>query len=145
MSDNKTSIFDQYTASKAMTAADVAAEESAGESGADDRATYHAFGVSKIHERQTRLRIHYQDGTVAVMSYAYLMEVLCTSQQYLSLIYTSTILTLEGRHLEALIEPLQDEKIRSLHCFHAKYFADPAEDAPVITRIERQGAQDLAR
>lgn len=91
-----------------------------------------------------RLRLTYGDGTIALMSYAYLVEVLCTSHQALSLIYTNVAITLEGRNLTQLIEPLQEEKLRALTCFNARRHNEPAADKPVITTITRQSLQDLA-
>jgi len=126
MSDNVTHIFNRYTPQ-------------------GERTAYKACGLDRSRDRQTRLCIHYQDGTIGVMAYAHLLEISCTSHQYLALFYSNVILTMEGRNLIALIEPLQDEKIRSLHCFHVKYFIEPAEDEPIITRILRQGLHEVGR
>lgn len=90
-----------------------------------------------------RLRLTYGDGTIALMSYAYLVEVLCTSHQALSLIYTNVAITLEGRNLTQLIEPLQEEKLRALTCFNARRHDEPPADKPVITAITRQRLQDV--
>lgn len=110
----------------------------------EEKPDYKAFAEDATKEKQGRLRIHYLDGTITTMAYAYLVETLCTSHQHLSLIYTNVVITLTGRNLIKLVEPLQDERIRSVQCFHAEHYEPPTEgEEPVITQIERQTLQAL--
>lgn len=137
MSGKVRTIFEQYTNTEAPPPDVEAATETA-----DDPRTYRAHTMES-RRSVPRMRLHYQDGTVAVLAYAYLVEAFCSSHQFLSLIFTHCVLTLEGRHLDQLIGPLQDEKIRALHSFHAGHYDDPAENVPVITRIVRQHPHEV--
>jgi hypothetical protein len=104
--------------------------------------SYQAYTV-EVRRGVSRLRIHYQDGSIGVLPYAYLVEVMYSSHQYLSLIFTRCVLTLEGRHLDRLIEPLQEERIRALRCFHAKEHELPGDGEPVIHHITRQHPSEI--
>ena len=126
MSDNVTSLFERYGAKEEMKA-------------------YRAYHLDKSRDQQLRLRVHYPDGSISALPYTHLVEVLSTSHQYLALFFSNLILSVEGRNLTPLVELLQDEKIRSLHCFHAERFAEPEEDAPLILRISRQSIQDVLK
>lgn len=108
-----------------------------------DERQYRAYGPEPAQNRQSKLQIRYRDGTIALLSYAYLMEVICTSHQFVSLIYTNCVITLEGRQLTAMVELLQDDKIRWLQCFHAARFDEAAEGEPVITHVTRQSMRDF--
>src|SRR5262245_52711856 len=60
---------------------------------------YQAFGTGQQTKRngEAWLRICFADGKIALMSYGYLTEVFCTSHQFVSLVYTNCIITLQGR------------------------------------------------
>ena len=133
MTGSVRTIFEQYT----TTETPLEATEPT-----DDPRTYRAHTIES-RRSVPRMRIYYQDGKQAVMAYAYLVEAFCSSHQFLSLVFTHCVLTLEGRHLDQLIGPLQDEKIRALHCFHAGHYDDPAAGAPVILRITRQHPHEV--
>lgn len=104
---------------------------------------YRAYGPETAHQRETKLQIRLANGMVTLLPYSYLVEVLCTSHQYLSLIYTHCVITLEGRHLNKLIELFQDDKIRWIQCFHPEQFSEVSKDQIAITKIERQKAGDF--
>ena len=131
MSDNG-NIFDIY--------ADKPEQESK-EDGAQD---YKAFGLDKSRERQTRLMVRYKDGMLEVIAYAHLTNALCTSSQYISLIFSNCVITLEGKNLLApvieganVMELLQDEKIRYIQCWSGAAFSEPSDNEPVINDIRR--------
>ena len=111
---------------------------------ADGQAAYAAC-TTDTRRSHHRLRLHYADGTIGLMSYAYLVEVLCTSHQYVSLLYSNVAITLEGRHLDQLLDALQEEKVRALVCYHARRHAAPEAGTPVITKIVRQSLPEVAR
>ena len=92
-----------------------------------------------------RLRVEYGDGSIALMAYAYLMEVYCPSHQHLSLIFTNVVITLKGHHLDHLLEPLQESKARAIHCFNPARYEQPAAGKPLITSIKRESLQEAAR
>ena len=133
MSGNVQTIFDHYTHSETAQPATEAEE---------NPRIYRALTLES-RRNVPRLRIQYQDGTLAVLAYAYLVEAVCTSHQYLSLIFTHCILTLEGRHLDRLIGPLQDEKIRMLQCYRTAMHDAPGTGEPVITKILRQHPHEV--
>src|SRR5690349_10035236 len=85
-----------------------------------DKMPYSAVGLNRQAESERRLLLYFQDNTLALMSYAYLMEVVCTSHQFLSLVFTQCVITLKGYNLDGLMELLQDEKVRALQCYHPK-------------------------
>ncbi len=92
-----------------------------------------------------RLRLHYANGVkVKVLSYAYLIEVVATSHQWLTLVFSSTVVTLKGRHLDVLVEPLQDERIRALVCYRPGVHPEPASGEPCILEIQERGIHQFA-
>lgn len=110
----------------------------------EDRRDYKAFGLDKSRDRQTRLMVHYKNGVIEVITYSHLTNVLCTSSQYISLICSNCVLTLEGRNLLApvveginVMELLQDEKIRYIRCFNGAELPEPPDNEPVINNIQR--------
>ena len=99
---------------------------------------YKAAFKFKSKARQ-RLRLHFGNGVkVKVLSYAYLIEVVSTSHQWLTLVFSSTIVTLKGRHLDQLIEAIQDEQVRALVCFRPGIHPEPARGEPCILEIEEK-------
>ena len=77
------------------------------------------------------------------MQKSFLTEVLLTSHQHVSLIYANCIITLEGQHLDQLLDLFQDEKILSLHCFNPKLHDKPADGEILITKIERRSSGEV--
>jgi len=104
---------------------------------------YKAYGVDAPQKRPTLIAIHYGNGPISLMQKSYMTEVLLTSHQHISLIFTSCVITLEGQHLEQLLELLQDEKILSLHCFNPKLHDKPQEGEILITKIERRNLGEV--
>lgn len=111
----------------------------------DGREPYRAFEMGVQGRSEKRLMLMFENGQISVMSYSYLMEVLCTSHQYLSLIYTNCVITLKGRGLTALLTLLQDEKIRLLQCYHPEVHGGLAENEPVILAMKREMPRDVLR
>lgn len=109
------------------------------------KARYQAVHVDKSRV-QSRLRLDYGDGrTVRILSYAYLIEVMSSSHQRLSLVFSNDIVTLKGRHLEALLDPLQDERVRSITRFHPGRYARPEAGEPVIEEIVQDNIGELRK
>jgi hypothetical protein len=104
---------------------------------------YKAAFIFKSKNRQ-RLRVHYANGLrVKVLSYAYLIEVLSTSHQWLTLVFSSTVITLKGRHLDQLVEPIQTERVLALVCFRPGIHPEPGKYEPCILEIEEQSLNQL--
>lgn len=106
---------------------------------------YKAAEVDKSRTGQSRLRVNFKNGERHVLSYHYLIEVIETSHQMMSLIFSSCIVTLKGRHLEELTEDLQDEKIRALICYHPGQHQEPEEGEPCILDLVRQNFKEAGR
>lgn len=158
MSSNHTgSVFDRYSRSKKESKDNVVNGEASpdgvshlhavppSDADTDGKQPYQAVFLDKS-KSQSRVRLHYGDGVkVRLLSYAYLIEVIATSHQRLSLIFTNSIFTLEGRNLDGLLEEFQDEKVRSLVCFHPGRFEDTADNAACITKIVDESAYKLVK
>lgn len=104
-----------------------------------DRQPYVAFALGVQGRRERRLMLQFANGTVGILSYAYLLEVVSTSHQFISLLFTNCIVTLEGRNLGVLLSPLQDEKVRVLQCFNITLHLEATEQDPVIVALKREG------
>ena len=109
---------------------------------------YSAFGLQKPEQGKRkagggRFRIHHAknkdgDRPVDILSFSYLVRVRATNDRLISLIFTHAIITLEGRNLGALLEPLEDETIEWLQCFDVEKFSPPAAGDLVINRITEE-------
>ena len=88
--------------------------------------------------RRARLRIIYGNGFVGLMDYSYEPEILLTSPQRITLFFTRAAITLEGRHLDLLLDDLQRNRLWSIVCYNQRrHYAPPSSGVPVITRITR--------
>lgn len=109
-----------------------------------DNGVYKAAFLYKARSRP-RLRLHYADGLkMKVLSYAHLIEVVATSHQWLTLVFSSTIVTLKGRNLHTLVEPLQDERVRALVCYRPGMHPAPASNEPCILEIQERSIHEFA-
>ena len=107
-----------------------------------DPQQYQAWGVDD--NPQSMLRFHQPDGqTISALSYAYLQELITTSHQHLSLIYTNCVMHLSGRNLAGLVQLLQDSRVRSVQAFAPGRYNEPSPDQPIITEISRQSIRDF--
>lgn len=142
MSDSATrpaSIFERYA--RKATAQETPAEPQPSPA----KAPYIAYTADAPRTRVTRLMIHYPDGTLGLMAYAYLIEAFSTSHEFLSLAFTNCIVSIEGRHLIKLVGLLQEERILELHCFDPHQHEAPDDGEPVITHMERRTTPDVNR
>jgi len=105
-------------------------------------ADYTAFDLDAPRSRVSRLRVNFSDGSSSLFNYAYLVEVLTTSHQFVSLIFTSTVVTLQGRNLSGLLDVIQEERVLCLNPFDEKRFARPEQDAPIIESIVRDTGEE---
>ena len=105
---------------------------------------YRAVVAETGSRRVPRLRVVYPDGKMSVLSYSYLQEILYSNHQNLSLIFTSSVITLEGRNLWGLLDHLQTDRARILQCYDAARFPEaPGEGEPVILSIKRQSLREF--
>lgn len=135
------SIFDQY-ARKAQPQETPAVEEAPAPSA---KIPYQAYAADAPRTKVTRLMFHYPDGTLGLMAYAYLIEAISTSHEFLSLVFTNCIISLEGYHLTKLLGLLQEERILELYCFDPRLHERPDADEAIITDMERRGLHEMTR
>ena len=104
-----------------------------------------AATTDKVNRRKpARLRLQYADGTIGLMNYAYLMEVLCTSHQHLNLVYTNAVIHLTGERLDALLDDLALDKATVLTCHNPRLGHPPPEPGQTVIRgMKRLTHKDL--
>lgn len=108
------------------------------------RRQYKAVIATANNRRLTRLRIAYADGKVSIVSYSYLQEILYSNHQNLSLIFTSSVITLQGRNLGGVLDVLQDDRAKAIQCYSETLYTDePAEGEPVVLSIKRQSLREF--
>lgn len=98
---------------------------------------YKAYGVQPPRSKVTDLRLIYADGSMGLISKLYRSEVMMTSHTWLSIVFDNCSITLQGRNLDQLIDLIQDDEIRSLHCFNPALHDPPPDGEILITTIER--------
>lgn len=115
----------------------------------DNRPEYRAFVVDRTKGMQSAILIRYhdanldKDSTEEAMPYP-LTRVVASSHQHVTLYCNDGIvITLTGRNLKEMMEPLQDGQVRLIQRFHAAKFREPDENAPVIESINRQTLRDM--
>ena len=94
-------------------------------------------------KKQARLAIYYADGSVGLLSYAHIIEVLSPTPQQLSIVTTNCIIEMTGEHLTELAPSFRHEDVISLHCYiEAEYEGiegdGKVDDVPVINTIGRR-------
>lgn len=96
-------------------------------------------------KREVRLRLIYpQPHKVRLLAYSHLNEVLCTGHQWLSLIFTHTVVVLQGCHLDQLLDDLQEERARALVGFQPPHHVEPGPGEPCIRKITDMTLSDFA-
>lgn len=95
-------------------------------------------------KREIRLSFYYaQNDKVRLLSYSHLNEVLLTGHQWMSLIFTHTVVVLKGRNLNKLLAPLQDEQARGLVCFRPQEHGEPEAHEPCIREMTDMTLNDF--
>ena len=98
---------------------------------------YQAISLTKMGGEENGIRIHEANGRIELISYAYVMRVICTSHQAVALILTDGAIMLLGENLTGMVEYIQDRKIRSLHCYRPDQDGELPAGEPVIYTIQR--------
>jgi hypothetical protein len=102
---------------------------------------YTACRVDERHRRsvQIRLELHDKDGTTCSLSRAYLVEWVASADQYLTLIFTTSTFSIEGKNLTDMLETLDNDHMNITLCaFNPRLHIEPDEREPVITHIRRR-------
>lgn len=70
-----------------------------------------------------------------IIPYSQIRTIEYTGHQWLTIPCVEYLITLEGEHLDELLDDLQDQRVRMLQVFHPNYFEPPPEGNPRITQI----------
>lgn len=108
-----------------------------GESESEPSDVYQAHSHAQEGREEEGLTFYHQDGVITVKFYVHLTDIICTSHQFLTLVYMDCAYTLQGRNLHELIPLLKRHKLDGLHCFTEADHVEPAKGA-VIYRITRE-------
>ncbi len=117
-------------------------QEAAPETDASGKQPYKAMLQIKA-KPGARIRLVNGKGHVRIRSYALLSDIVCTSHKFLSLVFSGDAVVLEGRHLDRLLDALEEERARALTCFHAGRHLEPEAGEPVIESMELKSFRDL--
>ena len=104
---------------------------------------YLAYGLAIEGRDEEGLTFYHADGMITVKFYAHLTDIICTSPQYLTLLYMDCAYTLEGRNLHDLIPLIKRHKLDGVQCFDPHEYAFPMK-GPVIYTITRASHEEIA-
>lgn len=83
------------------------------------------------------------DGTSFGLPYHLLTEMCLSSPQNLSLLYTSHVVTLTGRHLGEVKKLMQRGKLLGITCFDPKLHVVPPDTEIIVTSVMRQTLREF--
>ncbi len=102
----------------------------------EDPRHYKAFGTYQASgHRELYIDVRDKNGDGYLVSYSYITRIKYTTDRLVSLVGTDFGITLEGQHLNKLIEPLHDEKVRYVQEFNSNRFDTPEDGEAVIEKI----------
>lgn len=102
------------------------------------RESYRASGNSLQDKVALSLEIRFIVGSHwegKIIPYSQIRTIEYTGHQWLTIPCMEYLITLEGEHLDELLDDLQDQRVRVLQVFHPDYFEPPPEGKPCITQI----------
>jgi hypothetical protein len=70
-----------------------------------------------------------------IIPYSQIRTIEYTGHQWLTIPCMEYLITLEGEHLDELLDDLQDQRVRVLQVFHPGYFEPPGEGEILIKSI----------
>lgn len=111
-----------------------------------DKSAYAAVEIEKQNRRTpSRLYIDYGNNRSDMPSYAFVINIICTSDRIISLVLTNQVITLEGHHLDQIHRDLQEHKVKMITCFNAKKHTPPEKGKPLIESIKWETLKDVAQ
>ena len=142
MSENRQGVFTRYAPSKTPARLEVID----GGRQQVESSDYAAYGIDKPNNRTARLRIEVNnaDRTIYSMAKSYLVEVQYSASKFVALVFTNCVFLLEGENLSEFVEKLDDDEIKSIHCFNPKLHDKLPEGKAVITKMRRISIQEMA-
>jgi hypothetical protein len=105
----------------------------------ESKRPYQACGKAAPRRPVARFDLRYARGEQwegMLIDYLKLRPIEYTGHQRILLPTTEYLITLKGVWLDALLDPLQDERIRHLQQFHPWFFHTPPEGEPLIQEIQ---------
>ena len=119
---NRSDIFERYSTNRST-------ED-------EDPRHYKAFGTYQASShRELYIDVRDKNGDGYLVSYSYITRIKYTAGRLVSIVGTDFGITLEGRELNKLIEPLHDERIRYVQEFNDSRFNVPEDGDVVIEKI----------
>ncbi|MEO1162858.1 MAG: hypothetical protein AAFV98_03655 [Chloroflexota bacterium] len=103
---------------------------------------YRAFNMA--NRRQTKIMLYNMQGFVMGMpSYTHYVDAICVDPQEIWIVFSTGVFRCVGEYLSIdILVLLQDDRLRSLHCFHSAMFDMPEDGSPIIHEIQRYSLQD---
>ena len=128
VADNVISIFERFNAQKEAQIHD-------GQS-IMEKETYHAVEIEKSGRRLLRLQINFSDGGIDLCSYNQLADIYSASSNFLSLIFVSGVVYIEGENLRELLKNFREERVLLIQPFDSNKHKTPEKGTPVIHKID---------
>jgi hypothetical protein len=104
----------------------------------ESKRPYQACGKARAGRAVARFDLRYARGEQwegMLIDYLKLRPIEYTGHQRILLPTTEYLITLKGVWLDALLDPLQDERIRFLQQYHPWFFHAPPDGEPLIQEI----------
>ena len=101
----------------------------------EDPRHYKAYDDHYSSNREMYIDVRDKNGDGQLISYSYITRIKYTSDRLISIIGTDFGVTLEGRNLKKLIQPLHGERIRYIQEFNSSRFDTPEDGEAVIKKI----------
>ena len=100
--------------------------------------------IEKSNRAIRRLEIHFEDASSTLVSYTQLIRCIRSSEgNFLTLIFTDVVITLEGRNLAALIPLIKEEKLSAIFCFNPENDTPAPASDPFIEKISEQSLKEF--
>ena len=104
---------------------------------------YTAYEVSE--KVQFCLKFTNNSGCRLLLPYAYHTEIILSSDNnILDIVYHNArvVMLLGGKHLDQLIDPIQDRVLRSIYGFSGHAHLEPSPESTIITKVRLSSLQD---
>lgn len=124
MSDNVISIFDRFNTTKTNN------------SPSEEKESYQAALIDKSDNRVLRMQINFSDGGIDLCSYNQLADIYSAVPNYLSLIFRSGVIYIEGENIRDLLNDLREERVYLIQPFDPAKHKTPEKNSVVIHRID---------
>lgn len=141
MSDKTSNIFDRHNIPQTpkLTIID-------GGKSSVTKEPYQAYRLDTPESQSTRIRIEHADEhrTVCSLAKGCLIEWRAQDDRYLSLIFTTTVIMMEGQNLIELLKKLDEGQVSHITCYSPLFHLQPDDKETIILSLEQSGLHELA-